>query len=164
MIDKLPKIELHCHLDGSIRVDTIIDIAKKERKPYRQMVRICVILFSEVIEMKLTFDKCNVLEGLDLSSMKTDKFKTAVFKLSIAMPATVDEMDTALFALMVNVLKCGTEKYPEKDDKEHTNYTLVLNFKDGSKQIEYFVTGYYMFNGYIADEEFENRILSYFSK
>ena len=30
MIDKLPKIELHCHLDGSIRVDTIIDIAKKE--------------------------------------------------------------------------------------------------------------------------------------
>ena len=30
MIDKLPKVELHCHLDGSIRVDTIIDIAKKE--------------------------------------------------------------------------------------------------------------------------------------
>ena len=30
MIDKLPKIELHCHLDGSIRVDTIIDIAKRE--------------------------------------------------------------------------------------------------------------------------------------
>ncbi len=30
MITKLPKIELHCHLDGSVRVDTIIDIAKKE--------------------------------------------------------------------------------------------------------------------------------------
>lgn len=30
MINKLPKIELHCHLDGSVRVDTIIDIAKKE--------------------------------------------------------------------------------------------------------------------------------------
>ena len=27
---KLPKIELHCHLDGSVRVNTIIDIAKKE--------------------------------------------------------------------------------------------------------------------------------------
>lgn len=26
----LPKIELHCHLDGSVRVSTIIDIAKKE--------------------------------------------------------------------------------------------------------------------------------------
>ncbi|RDY23725.1 adenosine deaminase [Romboutsia maritimum] len=30
MIKKLPKIELHCHLDGSVRLDTIIDIAKKE--------------------------------------------------------------------------------------------------------------------------------------
>ena len=26
----LPKIELHCHLDGSLRPETIIDIAKKE--------------------------------------------------------------------------------------------------------------------------------------
>lgn len=26
----LPKIELHCHLDGSVRVETIIDIAKEE--------------------------------------------------------------------------------------------------------------------------------------
>lgn len=30
MINNLPKIELHCHLDGSVRVDTIIDIVKKE--------------------------------------------------------------------------------------------------------------------------------------
>ncbi|MFL6518250.1 MAG: hypothetical protein ACJ8GL_09230 [Bacillus sp. (in: firmicutes)] len=27
----LPKIELHCHLDGSLRPETIIDIAKRER-------------------------------------------------------------------------------------------------------------------------------------
>uniref|UniRef100_UPI00058D1605 adenosine deaminase n=1 Tax=Clostridium polynesiense TaxID=1325933 RepID=UPI00058D1605 len=26
----LPKIELHCHLDGSVRIETIIDIARKE--------------------------------------------------------------------------------------------------------------------------------------
>ena len=26
----LPKIELHCHLDGSLRTETIIDIAQKE--------------------------------------------------------------------------------------------------------------------------------------
>lgn len=29
-IEKLPKIELHCHLDGSLRVDTAIELAKKE--------------------------------------------------------------------------------------------------------------------------------------
>ena len=26
----LPKIELHCHFDGSVRPETMIDIAKKE--------------------------------------------------------------------------------------------------------------------------------------
>lgn len=29
-IKKLPKIELHCHLDGSLRVETVIELAKKE--------------------------------------------------------------------------------------------------------------------------------------
>ncbi|MBC8214670.1 MAG: adenosine deaminase [Candidatus Marinimicrobia bacterium] len=30
LIKKLPKAELHCHLDGSLRVDTIIDLANKQ--------------------------------------------------------------------------------------------------------------------------------------
>lgn len=30
-VKSLPKAELHCHLDGSMRVETIIDIAKKEK-------------------------------------------------------------------------------------------------------------------------------------
>ena len=29
-LKKLPKVELHCHLDGSIRVSTAIELIKKE--------------------------------------------------------------------------------------------------------------------------------------
>ena len=29
-IEKLPKTDLHVHLDGSVRVDTILDLAKKK--------------------------------------------------------------------------------------------------------------------------------------
>jgi adenosine deaminase len=31
LIHALPKTDLHCHLDGSLRLDTIIDLAKKQR-------------------------------------------------------------------------------------------------------------------------------------
>ena len=30
IIKKLPKAELHCHLDGSLRLDTIIELSKKQ--------------------------------------------------------------------------------------------------------------------------------------
>ena len=29
LLKKLPKVELHCHLDGSLRIATILDLAKK---------------------------------------------------------------------------------------------------------------------------------------
>lgn len=32
-IRELPKTELHCHLDGSLRIDTIIDLAEKDKVP-----------------------------------------------------------------------------------------------------------------------------------
>ena len=30
LIQTLPKAELHCHLDGSLRISTILDLAKKQ--------------------------------------------------------------------------------------------------------------------------------------
>src|SRR5262245_59778341 len=30
LIQRLPKTDLHCHLDGSLRLDTVIDLAKKQ--------------------------------------------------------------------------------------------------------------------------------------
>ena len=31
VLNQLPKVELHCHLDGSLRIETIIDLAKKNK-------------------------------------------------------------------------------------------------------------------------------------
>src|SRR5262245_49679602 len=31
LIQRLPKTDLHCHLDGSLRLDTVIDLAKKQQ-------------------------------------------------------------------------------------------------------------------------------------
>ncbi len=31
LLKRLPKVELHCHLDGSLRVDTILDLAQKNK-------------------------------------------------------------------------------------------------------------------------------------
>ena len=31
LLKRLPKVELHCHLDGSLRVPTILDLAKKDK-------------------------------------------------------------------------------------------------------------------------------------
>ena len=31
LLQKLPKVELHCHLDGSLRIPTIIDLANQDK-------------------------------------------------------------------------------------------------------------------------------------
>ena len=54
--------------------------------------------------------------GCKISAFYTDKFKTEILKLSITMPADKDEKGTALFALMVNLLRSGTTKYPDRSD------------------------------------------------
>ena len=30
LLEKLPKTDLHCHLDGSLRLDTILDLARRQ--------------------------------------------------------------------------------------------------------------------------------------
>lgn len=29
LLERLPKVELHCHLDGCLRVETVLDLAQK---------------------------------------------------------------------------------------------------------------------------------------
>ena len=60
--------------------------------------------------------KHQIREDIDLITFKTDKFKTAVLKLSMVAPMKLSDKEAALFSLMINTLRGGTEKYPEKED------------------------------------------------
>ena len=60
--------------------------------------------------------KTRIVDGCTLSAFYTDRFKTEVLKLGVAMPADTDEKGTALFSLMINLLRSGTEKYPDRAD------------------------------------------------
>ena len=31
LLERLPKVELHCHLDGCLRIETILDLAQKDK-------------------------------------------------------------------------------------------------------------------------------------
>ena len=66
--------------------------------------------------INLTSVKTEIFDGCTLSAFYTDKFKNEVLKLGIAMPADKDEKGTALFSLMINLLRSGTEKFPERAD------------------------------------------------
>ena len=61
-------------------------------------------------------EKHRINENVELTSFKTNKFKTAVLKLSLITPASSDKRESAKFSLLVNLLRSGTEKYPEKEN------------------------------------------------
>ena len=74
LIEKLPKTDLHCHLDGSLRLDTILDLARK------QHVQLPTFDRGELFEHHLfAGERCNSLEdylkGFDitLSVMQTEE-------------------------------------------------------------------------------------------
>lgn len=75
-----------------------------------------ISVFLEITNMKWVPEKHQINKNIKLVAFKTDKFKTAVLKLSMVAPMKADAKDTALFSLMINLLRSGTEKYPEKED------------------------------------------------
>ena len=66
--------------------------------------------------MKWVPEKHRIDQNTRLISFKTDKFKTAILKLSMVAPMEANSKDASMFSLMINVLRSGTEKYPEKED------------------------------------------------
>ena len=55
-------------------------------------------------------------KNVKLIAFNTNKFKTAIFKLSIVSPMSANAKEMAMFSLLVNLLRSGSEKYPEKED------------------------------------------------
>ena len=73
LIEKLPKTDLHCHLDGSLRLDTILDLARQ------QQVKLPTTDRAELFRMIYAGDVCNSLEDylkafdITLSVMQTEE-------------------------------------------------------------------------------------------
>ena len=81
-IKKLPKIELHCHLDGSLRVETVIELMKKEN------INLESYEYDYVKKLLSVEENCNsldeYLEKFDLPNMvlqSKDNLKRAAYEL-----------------------------------------------------------------------------------
>jgi len=82
-IQKLPKTDLHCHLDGSLRLDTIIDLARQ------QNVKLPTFDRGELFRLIYAGEVCNSLDDylkafdITLSVMQTeDALERIAFELA----------------------------------------------------------------------------------
>jgi adenosine deaminase len=83
LIQKLPKTDLHVHLDGSLRLDTVIDLARKQR------VKLPTEDRGELFQLLYAGDVCKSLDDylkafdITLSIMQTqDSLERAAFELA----------------------------------------------------------------------------------
>jgi adenosine deaminase len=83
LIQRMPKTDLHCHLDGSLRLDTIIDLAKK------QQVKLPTTDRSELFRLLYAGDTCSSLDDylrafdITLSVMQTeDALERSAYELA----------------------------------------------------------------------------------
>ena len=73
LLHKLPKTDLHCHLDGSLRLDTILDLARKHK------VKLPTFDRAELFSMLYAGESCNSLDDylkafdITLSVMQTEE-------------------------------------------------------------------------------------------
>ena len=83
LIKQLPKVELHCHLDGSLRIDTIIDLAKKNN-----------------IDLP-SIDKDKLSKLISLKSQKTSLEKyIALFDITLSVMQNKNSLERISYELM----------------------------------------------------------------
>ncbi|MFP4547592.1 MAG: adenosine deaminase [Fidelibacterota bacterium] len=81
-IQKLPKAELHCHLDGSMRVQTIIDLAKEQNVKLPSMDAKKLKSHVSVIDNSITLPKYIKMFDITLSVLqKPEALERAAYEL-----------------------------------------------------------------------------------
>ncbi len=88
LIARLPKTDLHCHLDGSLRLDTILELARE------QHVKLPTFDRGELFRLIYAGDVCNSLE---------DYLKA--FDITLSVMQTEDALERTAYELAVDAWK-----------------------------------------------------------
>jgi adenosine deaminase len=88
LIAKLPKTDLHCHLDGSLRLDTILELARE------QNVKLPTFDRGELFRLIYAGDVCNSLE---------DYLKA--FDITLSVMQTEDALERTAYELAADAWK-----------------------------------------------------------
>ena len=82
-IEKLPKTDLHCHLDGSLRLDTILDLARKHQVTLPTTDRAALFHLLYAGERTTSLDEYLKAFDITLSVMQTeDALERCAFELA----------------------------------------------------------------------------------
>jgi len=88
LIKQLPKVELHCHLDGSLRVDTIIDLAKK----------------NDIDLPTFNYHRLNELISLKSQKINLEKY-IALFDITLSVMQNKNSLERISYELMEDLSK-----------------------------------------------------------
>ena len=131
-----------------------------------------VIIFSRLKEKwdgetyKDNLERLNHYYGFEC--LGADKLKSIEVRDKNKASFLVEITDTKLLEQIYNSLcefkyvkpYTGTNMPNQSQAQTYEQYCIILHFKDGSKHMEWLTTGYHSFGGYIANEAFEQSILS----